>query len=90
MNWKASILSIIILAPAFAAQAAPVTFKEISMLLRNREKQQFIVSEAENRKLLQPLSGQEEAALTALGAAPEFLTALHSATLLAAPDAVAA
>jgi hypothetical protein len=90
MNWKASTIGAIVLASAFASQGAPVTFKEISMLLRNGEQQQFIFSEAENRKLLQPLSRQEEAALTALGATPALLNALRSTALLAPPEAVAA
>ena len=38
------------------------------MLVRNKEREQFVFSEVETRKLLQPLSKQEEAALAALGA----------------------
>jgi len=60
------------------------------MLLRNGEKQQFIFTEVETRKLLQPLSRQEESALTALGATPALLNALRSPILLAPPEAVAA
>jgi hypothetical protein len=90
MNWKALTIAATLLASAFHSQGAPVTFKEISMLLRNGEQQQFIFSEAETRKLLQPLSKQEEAALSALGATPALLNALRSPTLLAPPEAVAA
>ena len=90
MNWKASIFGATVLALAFTAQAVPVTFKEISMLLRNGEQQPFIFSEVEKRKLLQPLSKQEEATLKALGATPALLSALRSPTLLAPPEAVAA
>jgi len=90
MHWKTPIISTILLASALASRGAPVTFKEISMLLRNGEQQPFIFSEVEKRKLLQPLSKQEEAALKALGATPALLTALHSPTLLAPPEAVAA
>ena len=90
MNWKAFLIAAIIFASALTSRAVPVTFKEISMLLRNGEHQQFIFSEAERRKLLQPLSRQEEAALTAVGATPALLNALRSPTLLAPPEAVAA
>jgi hypothetical protein len=90
MTWKASFIGVIVLGLAFTSQAAPVTFKEISMLLRNGEKQQFIFSEAEKRKLLQPLSPQEEAVLKSMGATPALLDALRSPILLAPPDAVAA
>src|ERR1700733_2060141 len=90
MNWKASIICALFLASALISRAAPVSFKEIAMLVRNGEHEQFIFGEAEKRKLLQPLSRQEEATLTSLGATPALLNALRSPALLAPPDMVAA
>jgi hypothetical protein len=90
MNWKASLIAALVFASPLALRAAPVTFQEISMLLRNKERQPFIFSEVEKRKLLQPLSKQEEAVLKGLGATPALLIALRSPTVLAPPEAVAA
>jgi len=50
MNWKALIAATLFFGSAFISTAAPITFKEISMLLRNGEREQFIFSEAEKRK----------------------------------------
>jgi acetyl esterase/lipase len=61
------------------AISPPMTFQEISMLLRNGEKITFIVEEAGRRKILQPLTLPQEAALTSLGATPALLEALRAA-----------
>lgn len=90
MNWKASLIAALVTASALTSRAAPVTFQEIAMLLRNRERQPFIFGEVERRKLLQPLSKQQEALLQSLGATPALLIALHSPRLLAPPDVAAA
>ena len=90
MNRKASLIAALVFALPLISRAAPVTFQEISMLLRNQERQPFIFNEVEKRKLLQPLSKQEEAVLKGLGATPALLIALRSPTLLAPPDVVSA
>jgi hypothetical protein len=90
MNWKKVIAGFLVFASALVSRATPITYKEISMLLRNGEREQFIFSEAEKRKLLQPLSKQEEAVLSGLGATAALLNALRSPALLAPPDMVAA
>lgn len=70
--------------------ADPLTFKEISLLLRSGQLPQFILGDAARRKLLNLLSPQEEAALISAGAKPALVEALRSPDLLAAPDVVAA
>jgi hypothetical protein len=69
--------------------ADPITFQEISLLLRTGENQQTILNDATQRKLLQPLTAEQEVALRAAGATPALLTALHAPELLATPEAVA-
>jgi hypothetical protein len=79
-----------LLALSSATAAEPVSFQEISLLLRTGENQQTIYNEVERRKLLQPLTAEQDAALRAAGAPPALLTALHAPQLLATPEAVAA
>ena len=59
------------------------------MLIRNGEPQQVILDDAVRRKLLQPLSLQEEAGLASLGATPALLTALRAPAMMSPPQAVA-
>ena len=90
MKWSVVIVCALVFASGTFSDAAPVTFKEISMLVRNGEREQFVFGEVEKRKLLQPLSKQEEAALAGMGASAALLNALRSQTLLAPPEMVAA
>lgn len=90
MKRKTPLVAAILLTLTLCLNAAPITFKEISMLLRNGEREQFVFGEAEKRKILEPLTKNEETYLKGLGASPALLTALRSPTLLAPPEAVAA
>lgn len=67
-----------------------MTFKEISMLVRNHDQPQHILDEAAYRKLLQPLSPKEEAILVSTGATPALINALRSPSLLATSEMAAA
>jgi thiol-disulfide isomerase/thioredoxin len=90
MNWKALIVCAALFGLAFAARASdPMTFKEIAMLLRNGEQPQFIIEDTSRRKLLQPLTPQEETSLASLGAAPALLNALRSPAMIATPQEAA-
>ena len=77
---KATLLSCLLAFSFLAgfASGSPVTFQEISMLLRNRESEAFIQQDSTRRRLAQPLTPQQEAALTALGATPGLLQALRA------------
>jgi hypothetical protein len=68
----------------------PVSFAELSLLLRAGETPLSVLNEVSARKLLQPLTAAEEARLRANGATPSLIEALRSPDLLAPPDAVAA
>lgn len=72
-----------------ATAAEPISFQEISLLLRTGENQQTILNDITSRKLLQPLTAQQEATLRAAGASPALLNVLHAPETLASPDAVA-
>jgi thiol-disulfide isomerase/thioredoxin len=70
--------------------ADPISFKEIAMLLRNRENPQFIIDEATRRKLLQPLSQEDLQTLLSLHASPALMNILRDPATIAAPQAAAA
>jgi len=69
---------------------APMSYKEIAMLLRNGEDPQFIIIDTVRRKLLQPLSPEEEQTLLSLHATPALMNVLRDpATVLPAQAAAA-
>jgi hypothetical protein len=68
----------------------PMSCKEIAMLLRNGEDPQFIINETVRRKLLQPLSPEEERTLLSLHATPALMNLLHDPANVASPQAAAA
>jgi len=88
MNWKAMMLCAVLFGTALTARALdPITCKEIAMLLRNGEKQPFIIQDTARRKLLQPLAPEEEKLLVSLGATPALMTTLHDPAMIATPQA---
>ncbi len=92
MNWKALIIGALIsgfaIFPALASD--PVTYKEITMLLRNGEQPQSIMDETAQRKLLRPLAPLEKEDLVSLGATPALIKMLESPAMLATPESAAA
>lgn len=74
-----SIMLAIQFAMTVEATSPPMTYQEISMLLRNGETPAFIQEDARRRKLLSPLTSTQIANLTALGATPALLEALRAA-----------
>lgn len=91
MNWKTLLLCALFLGSVPCVRASdPMTYREIAMLLRNGEDQQFIISDTTERKLLQALSPAEAADLVSLGAKPALMNILNSPSVIAQPQAVAA
>jgi hypothetical protein len=91
MNPKVLMVSAVFSVLILSAKAAdPIMFNEISDLVRSGRLPQFIVGDVGRRKLLLPLSPQEEAALLSAGAKPAFVEALRAPSLLAAPEVVTA
>ena len=70
--------------------AGPLSFQEISLMVRTGETPQSILKEASSRKLLQALTPEQEATLRTSGATPALLNALHAPELLASADVTAA
>ncbi len=60
-----------------------MSYKEIAMLLRNGENQQFIITETVRRKLMQALSSEEEQTLLSLRATPALIATLHDPAVVA-------
>jgi len=84
------ILSLGLLGLSSAIAMGPISYQEISLLLRTGENQQTILNETSQRKLLDPLTAQQEAALRTAGASPALINFLRTPTVLASPEAVAA
>jgi thiol-disulfide isomerase/thioredoxin len=92
MNWKAFILlgALFFGALGPARAAVPMSYKEIAMLLRNGEDPQFVIDETVRRKLLRPLSPEEESALLSLHAPAALMKLLRDPATVASPQAAAA
>jgi thiol-disulfide isomerase/thioredoxin len=91
VNWKPLILCALFVGSLSVAHAAePMSCREIAMLLRNGENPQFIIQETTRRKLLHPLSQDEENTLRSLNAAPALMKLLHDPAVIASPEAATA
>jgi hypothetical protein len=85
-----TLFSIISLAAAYTAQAEPIDFSEVSLLVRAHEPESSIVQEVSQRKLVRPLSAQQESTLRSQGARESLIQALRRpAVVLAQADATA-
>jgi hypothetical protein len=78
--------TVIIAVAALAATSAfarPIDFRELSLLVRAHESDQFIISTASDRKLARPLSPQQEATLRSQGASDSLVRSLRGNNLVA-------
>lgn len=82
-------LALLFLVPILAS-ARPVDFSEVSLLVRSRESEASIRDEVSRRKLMRPLTPQQEGTLKAQGASDSLLQSLRNATLIASKDEVEA
>jgi len=91
MNWKTFIVLCALLCGALPTARAvePISCKEIAMLLRNGEDPQFIINDTVRRKLLQPLSPDEEKTLLSLHANLALMNLLRDPANVASPQAAA-
>ena len=71
------ILTIIASALAASAFAEPIEFSEVSLLVRARESERSILQEVQRRKLVRPLTPQQESTLRSQGAAESLLQSLR-------------
>jgi len=68
----------------------PVTFEELSLMLRTGGSPQEILNDVARRKLLQPLTSGQQETLRENGAPPALLNALQAPNLIASPADAAA
>jgi hypothetical protein len=79
-----------VLLSSACAWAEPIDFAEVSLLVRARESEQSIVREVRERKLVRPLSAQQENTLKKHGASESLIQQLRAATVvLSQADATA-
>jgi hypothetical protein len=67
---------------AISAFARPIEFREVSLLVRAHESDQFIVSTVADRKLSRPLTSQEETKLRSQGASDSLIRSLRAPNLV--------
>jgi hypothetical protein len=70
--------------------ARPLDFNEVSLLVRCRESESSIKNEVSQRKLMRPLTPQQESTLKAQGASDSLVQALRNSNLLASKEEAAA
>lgn len=73
-----------------AAAARPLDFKEVSLLVRVGETEDSIKADIAQRKLMRPLSAQEENMLKSQGASDSLISSLRNANVVASKEEVAA
>src|SRR5919206_810103 len=81
---------ITILAGAFSAFAAPVSFNEVSLWVRAKETDKTILNEVKERKLAKALTPQQESTLKSQGASDSLVSSLRNSALIASTTEVAA
>jgi hypothetical protein len=68
--------------------ARPVDFNEVSLLVRCRESESSIRDEVSRRKLMRPLTAQQETTLKAQGASDSLVQSLRGSNLVASKEEV--
>lgn len=72
------------------AGARPVDFKELSLLVRAHESDASIKDEVSRRKLMQPLTKDQESTLKTQGATDSLVSSLRNSSLVASKEEAAA
>src|ERR1700746_46533 len=82
----AALLLILTLTPAMAR---PIDFNELSLFVRARQSEASIKNDVAARKLMHPLTPQQESTLKSQGASDSLIQSLRNSSLLAPKDEVA-
>jgi hypothetical protein len=88
--YKLLIPGIALIATAIQASARPIEFSEVSLLVRVHENENSIRQEVRERKLMHPLTSQQERKLKAQGASDSLVQALRNPDLVVSKDEAAA
>src|SRR5437016_4648439 len=75
---------------ATTALARPIDFSELSLLIRAREPEASIITDAKQRKLMHALTPQQEATLKAQGASDSLVQSLRNSSLVVSQSEAAA
>lgn len=84
--YSLSILFLALVAPPGQAFARPVDYNEVSLLVRCRESESSIRDEVTHRKLMRPLTPQQESTLKAQGASDSLVQSLRDSNLVASKE----
>jgi hypothetical protein len=84
--YSLSILCLALFALPGQASARPVDYNEVSLLVRCRESESSIRSEVAHRKLMRPLTPQQESTLKAQGASDSLVQSLRDSNLVASKE----
>lgn len=85
-----AVSSIALVSLATSALAEPIDFSEVSLLVRARESERSITDEVARRKLVRPLTPQQENTLRAQGATDSLIQALRASTVMLSQNEAAA
>ena len=87
--YKLSILAVALFACVGQAFSRPMEFREISLLIRANESESSIRQDVAARKLMRPLTAQQESKLRSEGASDSLLQALRNPNLVVSKDEAA-
>jgi hypothetical protein len=82
--------ALVLLAGALTGFARPIDFNEVSLLVRSHENEASIRDEVSRRKLMHPLTSQQETTLKAQGASDSLVQSLRNTNVVASKEQVTA
>src|SRR5213080_1863806 len=89
-NYNLSLICLGVLVALNSVSARPLDFNEVSLLIRVRESEASIKDEVASRKLMRPLTPQQESTLKSQGASDSLIQSLRNTSWVASKDEVAA
>ena len=89
-SYSLSFAALLLLFWVNPALARPIDFNEVSLLVRAHESEASIKDEVGTRKLMHPLTPQQESTLKAQGASDSLIQSLRNSSWVASKDEVAA
>src|SRR5207237_6080539 len=84
-RWNSLAVTILSSAAIFPAAARPIEFSEVSLLVRAHESDADIMRQVRDRKLLHPLTVQQEDLLKAQGANDALVRGLRDSKIILSP-----
>lgn len=89
-SYSLSVAALSLLLWVNPALARPIDFNEVSLFVRAHESEASIKDEVASRKLMHPLTPQQESTLKAQGASDSLIQSLRNSSWIASKDDVAA